>query len=333
MPPKLVKTRHDPPQRTSGLHARLHHVLTGPVSQGQSTALQINAEFRRIAIEETGGIGAFHYIRDRNGQGSFEEENITGRVPMSSEMHNQLLKTATTALERGRSHIQSLSQLDNMFVVCCPVNMSRSPFSVIGVIVPSEAGFLQATAFIVEVIASYNRLWGQSQWTGDLNWQLQTTAALCELTTRTLSQPNRNVSGLYLVNELINLTGATTVALALMKRRHPRLVAISGQAVLDLRNEQARVLLNTLQMTCHHQSSNVTIKGAHAQALHHRQAHVVFDHECVRSFTLQTPSGDTIGALYLERFPLRSLQIPTRLEEVDAGLGGDGLLDVSNGFD
>ncbi len=35
----------------------------------------------------------------------------------------------------------------------------------------------------------------------------------------------------------------------------------------------------------------------------------------------------------LERFPLRSLQIPTRLEEVDAGLGGDGLLDVSNGFD
>ncbi len=36
---------------------------------------------------------------------------------------------------------------------------------------------------------------------------------------------------------------------------------------------------------------------------------------------------------FLERFPLRSLQIPTRLEEVDAGLGGDGLLDVSNGFD
>ncbi len=214
--------------KTGPVHARLYHIASQILDP-----MLAREELRKVAMIETGAIAAAHVSRSADGQWELDPKRITGDLPRDEGMREQMIEMCTAAAERGKPQIQQARSAASLFLIGAPIVLPRTASEVLIIIVPAQAGAVQAATMIVDLVAAYQRTWALTHLAVQMDRQLDSIATLCELTSKVTAAQSLEAATSLLVNEVQRRFGCLRVAVGIQRGRKLKLAAVSGTANAD----------------------------------------------------------------------------------------------------
>ncbi len=279
------------PARTGSIHSRLYHIA----SQILDPTLA-RAELRKVAVTETGAVMAAHLSRSATEQWLLDPAQIAGDLPKDEGLREQIIELCTAAAERGKPQIQQSRTASSLFLIGAPVVLPRTRIEVLFVIVPAQAGAVQAATLLIDLVAAYQKTWALTHIAAQMDRQLDSVATLCELTTKVTGAEGIDAATTLLVNEVQRRFGCMRVAVGLLRGSSVKLAAISGTSQADPSSTPVHRIVQAMQETLYRDepgewpaTTNKSMLLAHQQLAQH------CSFPSVVSWPLKLPNGVVVG--------------------------------------
>ena len=216
---------------------------------------------------------------------------------------SSMLPTVSRAVESSKARVTNDGGLT---VIAVPVFADEETGPVVSecLCVALNLSYEPAEPFllITQVIATTISQWDERQKRAALDWQIDSTSAIAELTSKIVAAATPRSASMVATNELATFLNAPMVAIGFCPNKNSkrvRLQSMSGANEIDLGGKQARLIQSALQETLVRGTTTTlpaltgddrTMKLAHQQLLEsHRGSRLV-------SSPLTTSQGETIGA-------------------------------------
>ncbi len=279
------------PSKAGPVHARLYHIASQILDP-----LVARSELRKVAIAETGAVAAFHVSRTTEGQWTIDPAQITGDLPRDEGMRVQLMELCTAAAERGKPQIQQSKTAASLFLIGAPIVLPRTAGEVLLIVVPAQAGAVQAATMIIDLVAAYQRTWALTHIAAQMDRQLDSMATLCELTSKVTGAESLDAATTLLVNEVQRRFGCLRVAVGIKQGRSLRLAAVSGTSQADPTSTPVHRLRQAMQETLFRDEPAVwPVNASEAMLLAHQQLGQHCSFPAVISAPLKLADGAVVG--------------------------------------